>query len=111
MASANPIPQSNGKLPPEVAKMEQQIEKLSAELAELTRTAGDYGASRMEQLSAQAKELRAEIAARSSAAADVARERFHEAEGAVEDRVRANPMAALGIAAGVGFLAALLVKR
>lgn len=111
MASANPIPNSNGKLSPEVAKLEQQIEKLSAELAELTRSAGDYGASRMEQLSEQTKALRGEIAARSSAAAEVARERFLNAEGAVEDRVRANPMAALGIAAGVGFLAALMVKR
>ncbi|PTV96392.1 ElaB/YqjD/DUF883 family membrane-anchored ribosome-binding protein [Rhodobacter aestuarii] len=111
MASAQPLSKSNGKVPAEVAKLEEQIEKLSAELAELSRSARDYGATRGEKLAEQAQELRAELADRSAKAAEIARERFLDAEGAVEDRVRANPMAALGVAAGVGFLAALLMKR
>ncbi|MBZ4022756.1 hypothetical protein CKO11_09825 [Rhodobacter sp. TJ_12] len=111
MASAQPLSKSNGKVPAEVAQLEKQIEQLSAELAKLSREAKDYGATRAEQLADQARDMRDEIAARSAEAAEVARERLVEAEGAVEDRVRSNPMAALGVAAGVGFLAALLMKR
>ncbi|MGD9919260.1 MAG: hypothetical protein AB7U46_14685 [Paenirhodobacter sp.] len=121
MATANPL-KSNGKLPAEITEIEAQLAQLTADLGKLSKSvagtgvqaaaeASDQAETLKAELAARARALGAEIATRSGAAGALARDRFLGAEGVVEDRVRAHPLAALGIAAGIGFAAALLAKR
>lgn len=133
MASLNPM-KSNGKSHgPDIADVEAQLAKLSGDIAALTKTVAAYGGAKASEageqarsmtgtvadqaramtdtLAEQARSMGAALAERSSTAAGVARERLVTAEGRVEDGIRANPLAAVGVAAGVGFLAALLAKR
>lgn len=111
MASAFPNAKLNGKLKSEFSDIEAQIATLSAELAELTRAESDIGQSKMAQMTEEAKAMGEALAAQAANASGEVRTRLVQAEDAVEERVRANPMAALGVAAGVGFLAALMLKR
>lgn len=122
MAALNPM-KSNGKSgTPEIADLEAQLAKLTSDLATLGKTVAAYGGARATEVGEQARSLTETmteqarvvgeaIAERSGAAAEVARARLVSAEGRIEDGIRANPLAAIGIAAGVGFLAALMAKR
>lgn len=122
MAMANPL-KSNGKgSDVAIGDIEAQLAQLTAELGALSRSvanfgadtaaaAGDQAGQMKQQIAERARAMGEALAARSEAAGTAARERFLSAEGRVEDQVRAHPLAALGIAAGLGFVAALLAKR
>lgn len=122
MAMANPL-KSNGKgSDVAIGDIEAQLARLTAELGALSRSvanfgadtaaaAGDQAGQMKQQIAERARAMGEALAARSEAAGTAARERFLSAEGRVEDQVRAHPLAALGIAAGLGFVAALLAKR
>lgn len=102
--------------------VEAQMRQLKQDLASLSRTVADLGASKASDAGARAQALRDEIAAqllafkdtlaqRSVATAGLARDRLATAESEIEDRVRAHPLAAIGIAAGIGFLFAKMSKK
>lgn len=86
------------------SEIRTQMENLSRDIAELTRAISDYG-------SAKAGELGAEVADRSTAAYNAARDGVASVERDLEAHIRAKPVQSVAIAAGIGFLAAILTRR
>ena len=112
MATATPLQKAMDKMTAnDTASIEDQIAKLSADIAALTRTVADYGSGKLEEAAAEARNLKDNVAEKSVAAAQVAKDTLLTAEGDLEDKIRAHPLAAIGIAAGIGFLAAIMSKR
>ncbi|MGR6433024.1 DUF883 family protein [Rhizobium sp. PAMB 3174] len=93
------------------ADIEEQLQKLSADVAALTKTMADFGNGKMDEAVKQARSLKDDMVERSAVVAADTKKRLVSAESDFEDQVRAHPLAAIGIAAGVGFLAALMSKR
>ena len=86
--------------------MDAAADKLMRELREVVAAAEALLAAP----GASAEHMR-EIRERAEQALGDARERLVAVSGEVEDRVRRNPWAALGIAAGVGLIIGLLLSR
>ena len=95
----------------DATEMQAQIDKLSSELASLTRTVSDYGNGKFEGIAREARRMSHDVADRSVAVATAAGDGLATAESDLEVRIREHPLTAIGVAAGVGFLAALLTKR
>lgn len=95
---------STKELEDELAKARQDIKALAAIAADKARTRGTGLASGMETLlSSLSDDARdAFEAARAEGAA---------ARGAVEDQIKANPLAATAVAFGAGLLVATLLRR
>ena len=89
---------------PSAEELEAQLKTLQADFAKLVESLGAAGSAKSDELKGKAADR-----AREALAAAEGRARRTEAEilGFVRDR----PFAALGIAAGVGFLAPLLARR
>lgn len=100
MATAESVQNNEKGTSATAADVEEQFEKLRRDIAALTRTLGEFGSRKVD-----------EAADRTAALAADARNRLKSVEGDFEDRIRANPLAAVGIAAGVGFLVALIARR
>ncbi|WP_298493497.1 DUF883 domain-containing protein [uncultured Maritimibacter sp.] len=91
--------------------LEAQIAALKSDVSELTTTLGKLG----KEASAEAKSRASKAAssAKDSAysTANAAGAQAREYYGQAEAQVRENPAAAVGIAAGVGFLVGLFMAR
>lgn len=94
-----------------VEDIEKQLEKLSADVAALTSALASFGNGKAGEVTDQAKRLADSLSERSAVAVADVKGRLVSAEGDLEDQIRRYPLAALGIAAGAGFLAALLSRR
>lgn len=91
--------------------LEKQIETLKKDVASLTHTLAEYGRAQRDNLAAAA-------AQKAGAFRDTADEALHRAQEDAsrayehtERKIRENPAAAVGIAAGIGFLIGLLAVR
>lgn len=93
------------------AEVKDKLDKLSRDIAELTRVVTAFGSSKVEEASTRATEFGAEVADRSAAAIASAREGVASLEHDLENHIRARPIQAVAIAAGIGFVAALLTRR
>lgn len=102
--------------------IEQQLAALKADIAGLTKALADYGQAQGNNLSAAASDTAHAAKVKSADAAHqaavhaeeaylMARAKANDALSRTEDSVRQNPAAAVGIAAGLGFLAGLLTAR
>lgn len=61
-----------------------------------------------EVLSEQIESIRSEIRTLTAMVGDVAADQWTQAQTSAADQIRRNPLAAVGIAAGLGFLYALI---
>jgi ElaB/YqjD/DUF883 family membrane-anchored ribosome-binding protein len=102
--------------------IEDQLAALKSDIAGLTKALADYGQAQGKTLSVAASngvetaksksEEAAHLAAvKAEEAYHLARDKAGVAYAKSEDAVRQNPAAAVGIAAGIGFLAGLLTAR
>lgn len=102
--------------------IEDQLAALKADIAGLTKALADYGQAQGANLSVAASDAADTAKVKSSDAAHyaalraeeaylVARSKATDAMVRSEDAVRQNPATAVGIAAGIGFLAGLLTAR
>jgi len=95
-----------------------QIEAINSQLTELSKTVGALAGTQKDRIAAKAADLQ------DHAASEAERVQAHAAElgakardgaahsyAAAEERVRKQPVMALGIAAGVGFLVGLWATR
>ena len=96
---------------PNVSEMEAQIETLKEEIAKLTAQLQSSSERSMGALKAIAQEGVSQARARGEAAMDGIRSEAGDLEGEIVARVREKPVSSLAIAAGVGFLFALLTRR
>ena len=102
---------SNGNGAQTAVELEEQVQELRREIAELARTLTSIGSGKVEEYRAGLDRLANEAVDASARAFDMAKSEAVSMEQSFERQVREHPLQALGIAAGIGFLAALLTRR
>ncbi|AJE46206.1 DUF883 family protein [Celeribacter indicus] len=102
-----------GNSPTEVTteELQAQIATLKDDIAALTKTMADYGSAQGKAAKASAQAALTEARARGAEHVAHAQQSALDAYGEMENRVRENPSAAMGLAAGLGFLVGLLAAR
>jgi len=96
---------------PSVEDLEEQITELRREIAALTKNIAAFGSAKVDDYRAGIDRLAADAVNASLSAFSTAKDEAISLEESFEEQVRARPLQAIGIAAGVGFLAALLTRR
>lgn len=102
---------ANGSNVPNSEDLEKQFEQLRSDIAGLSDTIQQMGAGRVHDAQRKAADTGHDLNDAYEGALETVRGEFKHLEKDVTDRVRSNPLQALGIAAGIGFLAALLSRR
>lgn len=92
-------------------EMSEQMTILRDDIAALKSTLAEYGRAQGTHLRAVASDAVHDAAARGAAKADELKVAAVRTYGDTENAVRANPAAAVGIAAGVGFLVGAMMSR
>jgi ElaB/YqjD/DUF883 family membrane-anchored ribosome-binding protein len=92
-------------------EMRQRVDDLKAEIASLTKTLTSLGGQKVEDYRETVEKFASDAVNASLRAFDSARAEAISLEEGLERQVRDHPLRALGIAAGVGFLVALLSRR
>jgi ElaB/YqjD/DUF883 family membrane-anchored ribosome-binding protein len=94
-----------------VEDVEERMQELRNEVAALTRTLASFGATKVDDYKSGLDRLASEAIASSSRAFSSARDEAVSLEESLEAQIRSRPLQSVGIAVGVGFLAALLTRR
>jgi ElaB/YqjD/DUF883 family membrane-anchored ribosome-binding protein len=89
----------------------KQINEIRADIAKLNKVIGNLGESSAADLKGQAKERMNRLSEATEDELRALRERADVAGRKLTESVREQPFAAVGIAAGVGFLIALLMRK
>jgi ElaB/YqjD/DUF883 family membrane-anchored ribosome-binding protein len=91
--------------------IEAQLAELRKEISGLTKSLASFGAAKVDDYRAGVDQLAADAMDASLNAFNNAKQGAISLEESFEDHVRARPLQSVGIALGVGFLAALLTRR
>ncbi len=91
--------------------VQAELENLRRDIAALTQTVASFGTGKLKEASIRASQLGSEAADVSAQNVESARDSLRSAEQDLQAQIRAKPLQAVAIAAGVGFLAALLSRR
>ena len=94
-----------------MADMEVQIETLKAEIAKLTSQMSSSGRQSFDALKNIASDGADQLRYQGEAAVQGMKAKAGDIEGQVVEAVREKPITSLAIAAGVGFLFALMSRR
>lgn len=89
----------------------KQMAVLRDDIANLTATLAEYGKAQGLALKASAAQKAAGVAENGAQTAQALKATAEKTYADTEDAVRANPAAAMGIAAGIGFLVGLMARR
>lgn len=111
MASVSASSKTNGSNHAQMVDIEEQLAKLSEDMKALTGIVADFSSGKVSEAKAQAADISDNVKSRSISTFNKASKRVSAAESDFEDQIRDNPLAAVGIAAGVGFLLAMVTKR
>ncbi|NNK15922.1 MAG: DUF883 family protein [Sulfitobacter sp.] len=87
-----------------IEDLSNQIEILKSDISSLTDTLGEFAKAKSAEVGETAK-------VKAQKVADAGREKALEAQLHAEDFVRTQPAAALGLAAGLGFLVGIITSR
>ncbi|WP_319517864.1 DUF883 family protein [uncultured Martelella sp.] len=93
------------------ADIQAQIDQLRDDIAGLTKLIGSLGGEKASEARERAEKFRDDATKRGQEAYDRAREEAMSLEEDFEDHIRSRPLQSVLVAAGVGFLAALLTRR
>lgn len=88
-----------------------QIEALKADIAGLTQAIGQLGVAKTQEARAYAEGKAGEAKAKAQQGADYLRGQAEDAYGQANEFIQEKPAAALGIAAGLGFVIGTLLAR
>ena len=91
--------------------VEAQIQQLRDDIAALTRSVAAVGTEKASEYKGKARRVASDAADASMQMVEAARDQALSMERDLERQIRANPIQAVAIAAGVGFLFALLTRR
>ncbi|MGO4909622.1 YqjD family protein [Pseudorhodobacter sp. W20_MBD10_FR17] len=91
--------------------LSKQVAVLREDIANLTSIVAEYSKAQSAQLKSKVEEKAADLAETGASAAQAAKATAKVAYSDAEDSIRENPAAAVGIAAGLGFLVGLLTSR
>jgi ElaB/YqjD/DUF883 family membrane-anchored ribosome-binding protein len=92
-------------------EMRQRIDDLKEEIASISRTLAALGGQKVDDYRDTLEKLSSDAVAASLKAFDTARSEALSLEEGFERQVREHPLRAIGIAAGIGFLFALMSRR
>ncbi|MEZ5840778.1 MAG: DUF883 domain-containing protein [Hyphomicrobiales bacterium] len=101
----------NGRTDVTAATIEEQVSELRGEIAALAGSIASYGQNRAEKLKGKAADAGARIAGSSEEMLKAVRGELSGYERLARRRIREKPLQAVGIAAGIGFVLALLSRR
>ncbi|MDO1584281.1 DUF883 family protein [Rhizobium oryzicola] len=93
------------------ADIEQQLQQLREDIAALARSVAAAGTNTAEDLKQKARKTAADATDEAAHLLGAARSQAKSIERDLERQIRTNPLQAVAIAAGVGFLFALLSRR
>lgn len=88
-----------------------QLEKLSQDVAALTQSIAALGSATVQAAGEKANKLSADVVDASAQAYYSARGSVLSVEQDLEAHIRSRPLQSVAIAAGIGFIAALLTRR
>lgn len=88
-----------------------QMKVLREDVAKLTEIVAEYGKARSRELTSEAANKAADVAQTGKDAAKAVQTKAQNGYADAEEAVRQNPAAAVGIAAGMGFLVGLVASR
>ena len=91
--------------------IELQLEQLREDIAALAKTVAAVGNEKASEVKSKAKRAAADATDASYQIAEAAKNQALTWERDLEGQIRANPIQSVAIAAGVGFLFALLSRR
>jgi len=91
--------------------VEAQIDQIRQDISSLTKTVAAYGNGKAGKIVGQAEKASADLAKFSQSALRTVRDEMISAEKGLESHVRNKPIQSIGIAAGIGFLVALMARR
>ena len=92
-------------------EIEQDIERIRGDIASLAGSLKRYGSDKTDEYKTRASAAGNELTKMSQDALNDLTSELKNYERALTSQVRRHPLQALGIAAGVGFLLAALVRR
>ncbi len=101
----------NGSDVPSTEDVEKQFEQLRNDIAALTDTVQRMGVGKVHEAQHAATEAGHDLTEAYEGALKNLQAEFDALEGNVTRQVRSNPLQALGIAAGVGILLAVLTRK
>jgi len=111
MVSANTAEKVADKVTGSADDVVKQINDIRAEIAQLNKMVGKIGSESADTITTQAKEKLSQLSDLTEEELRMLREKADMAGEKFVTGVRSQPLAAVGIAAGVGFLLALLVRK
>jgi len=91
--------------------IKQQLATLQADVAELSKAVSSYGRARGNEAKLAAEQTATDLKNRADQLSKDAEVQLRSGYATAEGAVRENPAAAVGIAAGVGFLVGLITSR
>ena len=92
-------------------ELQVQIARLKEEIAAIASTLKDIGTEKVEGAKQSASGAYDDAVRRGEAAVDDVRRQIHDIEDQLSAAVREKPLTSLAIAAGVGYLLALMARR
>lgn len=101
----------NGSDIPSTEDVEKQFEQLRSDIASLTDTVQRMGVGKVNEAQHAAKDAGQDLTEAYEGALHSLQAEFDTLESNVTRQVRSNPLQALGLAAGVGFLLAVLTRK
>lgn len=93
------------------ADIEERMEKLRGDIVLLTEAVSSFGSAKSGQVKDRAAEKVDAMRAMSEDALDTLRAEFRNLEKGTRKQIQTNPLQAVAVAAGVGFLTALLLRK
>ncbi|WP_249691111.1 DUF883 domain-containing protein [Stappia sp. WLB 29] len=95
----------------EAASIQENIERLRGDISSLAKSISRYGTEKTGEYTERASKAGKDIADVSQQTLDSLTEELNRLERSLTAHVRRKPLQSLGIAAGIGFLIALLSRR
>lgn len=92
-------------------ELQQQIAILKDDIATITKTLGDFGKARAQEAKNRGEAAYEDAVNMGKVQAEALGEQASRAISQAEERVRENPTAALGIAAGIGFVLGMISAK
>ena len=91
--------------------IEAQLQQLREDIRNLARSVAAAGNEKADEVKGKARRAASDAADASLQMVDAAREQAKSLERDLERQIRSNPLQSVAIAAGVGFLFALITRR
>lgn len=91
--------------------IEAQLQQLREDIANLAKTVAAVGNDKAIEIKGKARRAANDAADASLQAVEAARAQAETMEQDLERQIRTNPIQSVAIAAGIGFLAALILRR